>query len=147
MCQSLLPSQHPLLRPLLLRFSDEAERCRDGAVGLFRRWQSQCTDASEVSGALPFLMPVMVERLGSESTHEPSEEVRASLVMLMRDVLLCARKLIRPYIAEVGSIALGCARGPAGWTCFGRTCRATGTRRGLRGSTRSACSTNATTRY
>ena len=30
--------------------------------------------------------------------------------MLMRDVLLCARKLIRPYIAEVGSIALGCAR-------------------------------------
>ena len=100
----------PLLRPLLLRFSDDAERCRDTAINLFRRWQSASGDPSEVSGALPFLMPVMVERLGSESTHEPSEEVRASLVMLMRDVLLCARKLIRPYIAEVGSIALGCAR-------------------------------------
>ena len=72
----------PLLRALLLRFSDDSERCRDGAVGLFRRWQSQCSDASEVSGALPFLMPVMVERLGSEKVQEPSEEVRAALVML-----------------------------------------------------------------
>lgn len=100
----------PLLRALLLRFSDESERCRDGAVGLFRRWQQSCADASEVSGALPFLMPVMVERLGSESVNEPSEEVRAALVMLMRDVLMMCRALIRPYIAEVGAIALGCAR-------------------------------------
>ena len=100
----------PLLRPLLLSFSDDSERCRDGAVGLFRRWQSLCSDASEVSGALPFLMPVMVERLGSETVQEPSEEVRASLVMLMRDVLLKCRQLLRPYIAEIGAIALGCAR-------------------------------------
>ena len=100
----------PLLRALLLRFSDDSERCRDGAVGLFRRWQSQCKDASECSGALPFLMPVMVERLGTEKVTEPSEDVRAALVMLMRDVLLRCKKLVRPYIAEVGAIALGCAR-------------------------------------
>merc|ERR1719353_2445461 len=52
----------------------------------------------------------MVERLGSETVQEQAEEVRAALVMLMRDVLLTCRRLIRPYIAEVGAIALGCAR-------------------------------------
>lgn len=99
----------PLLRPLLLRFADESERCRDCAVQLFSRWQKG-VDASEVGGALPFLLPVMVERLGSETGTEPSEEVRALLVTLMRDVLLKCRRLIQPYLRECGAIALGCCR-------------------------------------
>jgi hypothetical protein len=98
----------PLLRPLLLRFSDDSERVRDGAAGLFRRWQ-QTAETSDVSGALPFLMPVLTERLGTEGVREPSEEVRASLVGLLRDVLVQCRQLIRPYTAEVGAIALGCS--------------------------------------
>jgi len=100
----------PLLRPLLLRFSDDSERCRDGAVGLVSRWQKGCKSAGDVSGMLPFLMPVMVERLGSEKVQEPSEEVRAALVGLMRDVLLQCKELLRPHIHEVGAIALGCCR-------------------------------------
>jgi len=99
----------PLLRPLLLRFADEAEKCRDLAVALFSRWQ-RAVDASEVAGALPFLVPVMVERLGSDTGTEPSEEVRAALVTLMRDVLLKCRALLRPYLRECGAIALGCCR-------------------------------------
>ena len=99
----------PLLQPLLLRFADASEKCRDGAIALVTRWAS-ASDAPDVSGALPFLIPVMVERLGLEKTTEPSEEIRAALVSLMRDVLLLCRALIRPYIAEVGAIALGCCR-------------------------------------
>jgi hypothetical protein len=112
----------PLLRPLLLRFADEAEKCRDLAVALFSRWQ-RAVDASEVAGALPFLVPVMVERLGSDTGTEPSEEVRAALVTLMRDVLHKCRALLRPYLRECGAIALGCCRDqhhrkhPA--SCFG----------------------------
>ena len=106
----LTPDQlKPLLRPLLLRFSDVSEACRDHAVALFGRWQ-RGSDASDVSGALPFLMPVMVERLGSDKDTEPSEEVRAALVTLMRDVLLKCRALIKPYLNECGAIALGCCR-------------------------------------
>jgi len=100
----------PLLQPLLLRFSDASERCREAAVALFRRWQARAAP-SEVGGVLPFLMPVVVERLGTEQLkQEPAEEVRASLVSLVADVLCQCRQLLRPYLQEVGAIALGCCR-------------------------------------
>ena len=99
----------PLLQPLLLRFSDASERCREAAVALFRRWQARAAP-SEVGGVLPFLMPVMVERLGTDAQQEPSEEVRALCVGLMHDVLCQCRQLLRPYLAECGAVALGCCR-------------------------------------
>ena len=97
----------PLLQPLLLRFSDSSERCREVAVALFARWQARA-NPSEVGGVLPFLMPVMVERLGTDSRQEPSEEVRALCVSLLHAVCSQCRQLLRPYLAECGAVALGC---------------------------------------
>eukprot|EP00967_Tisochrysis_lutea_P015708 scaffold17701_cov31-Tisochrysis_lutea.AAC.4 len=75
-------SQHKaLLRPLLLRFADPAERCRDSASQLFEKWVD-AADAADVSGCLPFLVPVLVERLGTQETPESSEEIRAKLVTI-----------------------------------------------------------------
>ena len=99
----------PLLQPLLLRFSDSSERCREVAVALFARWQARA-NPSEVGGVLPFLMPVMVERLGTDSRQEPSEEVRALCVSLLHAVCSQCRQLLRPYLAECGAVALGCCR-------------------------------------
>ena len=100
-----------LVRPLLLRFADPVEKCRDAAIGLFRRWRAgPATDASDVAGVLPFLVPVLVERLGSETVAEPAEELRAALAALLADVLAQCRQLLRPYLHEVGAICLGCCR-------------------------------------
>ena len=63
-----------------------------------------------MAGALPFLMPVMVERLGAETQTEPSEEVRVLLVALARDVVRACQRLLRPYLGDLGAIALGCCR-------------------------------------
>ena len=99
----------PLVNPLLLRFADASEACRDGAVRLVAAWQAAASPA-EVAGALPFLMPVMVERLGAETQTEPSEEVRVLLVALARDVVRACQRLLRPYLGDLGAIALGCCR-------------------------------------
>lgn len=75
-------SQHKaVLRPILLRFADPAERCRDAAVCLFGSWVDTA-DAADVAGCLPFLVPALVERIGTRETAEPSEEVRAKLVSI-----------------------------------------------------------------
>ena len=56
------------------------------AVALFARWQARA-NPSEVGGVLPFLMPVMVERLGTDSRQEPSEEERdADLAAFLQEV-------------------------------------------------------------
>jgi len=75
-----------LLRPLLLRFADPAERCRDCATGLFESWV-EAADGTDVSGCLPFLVPVLVERIGTQATAEPSEEIRAKLVAITTNTL------------------------------------------------------------
>jgi len=97
------------VRPLLLRFADPTERCRELAIQLLAKWAGSA-EPSELAGVLPFLMPVMVERMGCDTMVEPSEEVRALLATLMKDILVRCRKLLQPYLAEFGAVALGCCR-------------------------------------
>eukprot|EP00965_Chrysotila_dentata_P202448 6181132-Pleurochrysis_carterae.AAC.2 len=98
-----------MLRPLLLRFADSSERIREAAATLFDAWQKR-VDVGVLGGALPFLVPVLVERLGTEAQTEPAEEIRAILVSMTASVLTRCRQLLRPYLAEVGAICLGCCR-------------------------------------
>lgn len=67
-----------LLRPLLLRMADEAEACRAAAARVAGALLRRC-EVQHVAGALPLVLPVLVERLGQETLVEPSEEVRAGI--------------------------------------------------------------------
>ena len=107
---TLTPEQaRALLQPLLLRFSDSSERCRECSVTLFTRWAA-ASDTAEVADSLSLLMPVLVERLGSEQEIEPCEEIRAALAHLTKLVLSRCPQLLRQYLADIGSICLGCCR-------------------------------------
>lgn len=98
-----------LLRPLLLAFADASEQCRHHAVRL-AGWLLGAADAKDIARALPLLMPVLVECLGTEDAVEPSEEVRLSLAALAAMVVDRSGALVRAHVQALGSIALGCCR-------------------------------------
>jgi hypothetical protein len=97
------------LRPILLRFADPAERCRDAAADVFAAWVDTA-DAAEVAGCLPFLVPVLVERLGTRNTAEPSEEVRAKLVAVCATTMFKVGALVCCLPGQVFVARFGCSR-------------------------------------
>lgn len=58
-----------LLRPLLLRFADQSERVRELAATLFEEWV-EGAETPDVTGCLPFFVPVLVERIGARALRK-----------------------------------------------------------------------------
>ncbi|EFC50399.1 predicted protein [Naegleria gruberi] len=74
-----------IYQPLLKLFSNETEYCRETSVKLIATFISYAS-RSEIEESLPFMIPILEERMKGpkEKFNEESEEVRVSLVKLMK---------------------------------------------------------------
>lgn len=85
-------------QPVLKLLSDSVEKCRELAV----TYLTQClTVAADITEILPYIFPVLVQRLGQPTITEPSEEVRLLLVELIGTVILLTKKHVAPYLDEL----------------------------------------------
>ncbi|KAK9812913.1 hypothetical protein WJX72_005730 [[Myrmecia] bisecta] len=106
-CQA---AQQLLAKPVLCCFADPAETCREQAVhvvlGLIKR-EPQCAVC-----LLPYLMPVVEERLHSDGQTfcEPSEDLRLLLIDLLGKVIAQANHAIASYVAPVATILQAACR-------------------------------------
>lgn len=123
-----------LLKPLLKRFKDKSEKCRELAVKVMR---SLIENASELSAALPYVFSTLVARLGSEDLDgvahlpevarpdpeqkpveivrpvEESEEVRLELGRLVASLLpRCNQMQVYSYVDEATGLLRAQAMDP-----------------------------------
>ncbi|KAG2375384.1 hypothetical protein C9374_010007 [Naegleria lovaniensis] len=93
-----------IYQPLIKLFGNEAEYCRETSVKLILTFSSYIT-VNEMEEALPFLMPILEERMRGpkDKFMEESEEVRHSLVKLMKAIIeKCTTKLEDPdYLQKI----------------------------------------------
>ncbi|CAI9739172.1 dynein axonemal assembly factor 5-like [Octopus vulgaris] len=87
-----------LLKPLLKEFSDPAESCREQAIELMSELLTIVPGQCEY---LPYLIPVLVQRLGQQEIIENSEEVRLILVRLLIKAMELNGKKIEAYLNDV----------------------------------------------
>ncbi|GAB1607799.1 dynein assembly factor 5, axonemal-like [Argonauta hians] len=87
-----------LLKPLLKEFSDPAESCREQAAEILTELLSNVSDQCDY---LPYLMPVLVQRLGQPEMIENSEEVRLILLRLVIKVTELNGKKISVYLDDI----------------------------------------------
>ncbi|XP_014783487.1 dynein axonemal assembly factor 5 [Octopus bimaculoides] len=87
-----------LLKPLLKEFSDPAESCREQAIELMSELLTMVPGQCEY---LPYLIPVLVQRLGQQEIMENSEEVRLILVRLLIKAMELNGKKIGVYLNDV----------------------------------------------
>ena len=86
-------------KPLLRRFEDPSEQCRETATDAFA---SLARRSDAVLELLPYAIPVLRDRLGpadedSRNPREPSEEVRARTHALLRALLDSAETGVAAY--------------------------------------------------
>ncbi|KAF0974348.1 hypothetical protein FDP41_006380 [Naegleria fowleri] len=93
-----------IYQPLIKLFGNEAEYCRETSVKLILMFSNYIT-VNEMEEALPFLIPILEERMRGpkEKFAEESEEVRHSLVKLMKAIIeKCTTKLEDPdYLQKI----------------------------------------------
>jgi len=115
------PVLNEIVKPLLKEFADPVEKCRELSVGIIRDFFLQ---VSEPEDYLPYVIPVMVNRLGQQELVEPSEELRLLLVEFLKEILersgqklavylddlirIFQRTIIDPY-SEVKKVSCYCA--------------------------------------
>ncbi|XP_047109204.1 dynein axonemal assembly factor 5 isoform X2 [Schistocerca piceifrons] len=92
----------PILKMCLRCFSDKAEVCREAAVRIVTEAVQLIPNVDE--HIISYILPVLLQRIGDKEINEPSEEVRLSLVILLRSVIVkCSDKLV-PFIEDVITI-------------------------------------------
>ena len=90
-----------LLHPTLKLFSDPVEICRELSV----KYLMQCFEgANDITDALPYTFPVLIQRLGQPSLTEPSEEVRLLLIEFIGVIIKLSNKNIAPYLDDLITI-------------------------------------------
>lgn len=94
--------QH-LLKPTLKLYADPTEKCRQLAVDLVQLLIKTYKPAGEIF--LPYLVPVLVLRLGQKDIAEPSEEVRATLLQQVEDIIELAKADLGVYIDEMVQVS------------------------------------------
>lgn len=87
-----------LLKPLLKEFSDPAEKCRELSIYIIRRFLKSVAVPVEY---LPYIVPVIGQRLGQPEITEPSEELRLQLVEFLKEILECSGKNIAIYVDDM----------------------------------------------
>lgn len=92
------PLLNEVLKPLLKEFSDPVEKCRELSIEVIREFLRRVPDTEDY---LPFLIPVLVQRLGQQEITEPSEELRLSLVEFLKEILECSGKKLAVYLDDL----------------------------------------------
>ncbi|XP_052819381.1 dynein axonemal assembly factor 5-like [Mya arenaria] len=92
------PILNEILKPLLKEFSDSVEKCRELALEIISDFLCRVNDPEEY---LPYVMPVMVQRLGQQDIVEPSEEIRLQLVTFMHEILERSGKELSVYLDDL----------------------------------------------
>ena len=90
-----------IIKPVLKILSDPVEKCRELTI-LFLTESVGCLEKAEVF--LPYMIPVMVQRLGQQELIEPSEEMRLSLVCLLSKLVDVAGKHMHPFLDDLVKI-------------------------------------------
>ena len=93
-------------KPLLRRFEDPSEQCRETATDAFA---SLARRSDAVLELLPYAIPVLRDRLGpadedSRDPREPSEEIRARTHALLRALLDSAETGVAAYASDAVEI-------------------------------------------
>ena len=94
----LKPVLNELLKPLLKEFSDPVEKCREVALDILKSFHSQVSSPEDY---LPYVIPVLVQRLGQQDLVEPSEELRLQMVEFLLQILERSGKNIALYLDDL----------------------------------------------
>ena len=92
------PILNEILKPLLKEFSDSVEKCRELALEILSGFLTVVNDPEDY---LPYVIPVLVQRLGQQDITEPSEELRLQLVTFLQTILECSGKKLTIYLDDV----------------------------------------------
>lgn len=87
-----------LLKPLLKEFSDPMEKCREISVDTVKKFLGTVPSPED---SLPYIIPVIVQRLGQPEIVEPSEELRLEIVDLLKQIIESSGKKISVYLDDV----------------------------------------------
>ena len=96
--KEMKPLMNELLKPLVKEFSDPMEKCRELSVDILG---SFLTTVGTPEDYLPYIFPVLVQRLGQQDIVEPSEELRLALVDFLLNILEISEKNIAMYLDDV----------------------------------------------
>ncbi|KAJ8319390.1 hypothetical protein KUTeg_004481 [Tegillarca granosa] len=86
-----------LLKPLLKELSDPVEKCRELSINLLQDFLRKAQTPEE---SLPYLIPVLVQRLGQQEIVETSEELRLMLVEMLTGIVERSGKKISLYVDD-----------------------------------------------
>ncbi|XP_060561943.1 dynein axonemal assembly factor 5-like [Ruditapes philippinarum] len=92
------PILNEILKPLLKEFSDPVEKCRELSLDILRSFLKSVEKPEEY---LPYVIPVLVQRLGQPEITEPSEELRLILVEFLKEILERSEKNIAIYVDDM----------------------------------------------
>ena len=90
-----------ILKPCLKIVSDPVEKCRELAVQFLSESMGSVCDASEF---LPYIIPVLVQRLGQQDIVEQSEEIRLNIVVFLTQLIDFTKKKIGAYVDDMVKI-------------------------------------------
>ncbi|XP_063446275.1 dynein axonemal assembly factor 5-like [Mytilus trossulus] len=86
-----------IIKPLLKAFSDPVEKCRSLAISTVKDY---CKVIEKPVRFLPYIMPVLVQRLGQQDITESSEELRLLLVEFCLDIVEFSGKDIHIFLDD-----------------------------------------------
>ena len=87
--------------PLLQVLTDPADKCRELSTNIL----SFCmNNASRPVDSLPYVIPVLVQRLGAKEIVETTEEIRLELLSLLTDIIKVCQKDTGPYVDDIVTI-------------------------------------------
>lgn len=91
------PIFNEVLKPLLKTLSDPVEKCRELAICMLVEF-FKLVDEPVVS--LPYVIPVLVQRLGQQDITEPSEELRLILIEMLHQIIIFSKKNMSVYVDD-----------------------------------------------
>ncbi|KAF4528015.1 hypothetical protein B566_EDAN002198 [Ephemera danica] len=94
-----------VFKPILQCVSDNAEICRDLSINLIRDFIPKL---QTFDNYLPYIIKVILKRIGSNEVAEPSEEVRLSLISLLNKIIIKSGQSIFPYNDDIIKIICKC---------------------------------------
>jgi hypothetical protein len=99
MVDASLSEIEQITRPLLVCFNDSMEKVRELAIQSILILTQRLPRKSILS-LTPYLVPVLVERLGQAELTEPSEEVRLVALNLMQALLIKLKSELAPFVDD-----------------------------------------------